>query len=80
MAFDIWLRAQAKWRGVVVYTLLEAVSRAVTDYIYQAAGSRELRLYALIAGLATTIFCLTQTVLLLMKDRDGDDAWPSIWS
>jgi hypothetical protein len=79
MAFDIWQRAQAKWRGLLVYVLLEAVMRVVTTFIQQRAESSGLLLYAAAVSIATAIFCLVQEYRLLMTDQEGDDAWPPIW-
>jgi hypothetical protein len=80
MAFDIWMRATAKWRGIVTYALLQAAMRFVTSYIFVAAESPGLKLYASLAGLFTSIFCLTQTWLLLTRDRPGDEGWPPLWA
>lgn len=80
MLFDLWTRAQAKWRGLLVYSLLQATTRFVTSVIYHEAETSGLRLYSSCVALATTVFCLTQLWLLLTTDRDGDEAWPPIWS
>lgn len=80
MMHEIWARAQAKWRGILVYTLLNGMTRFVTDYIYYQSGSQGLRMYAALAGLATAIFCLVQTWQLVMEDKDGDQTWPTLWA
>jgi hypothetical protein len=80
MAFDIWARAQLKWRGILVYTLLQAITRFVTQFIYTQSTHPALQLYASLVLLATTCFCLHRFYQLLTLDRDGDDAWPPIWS
>jgi len=80
MAQEIWARALAKWRGILVYALLQAVTRFVTAYIYHEAAVPGLRLYASLASLATSIFCFLQIWNLLTADQDGDEAWPPLWS
>lgn len=80
MLFEIWARAQAKWRGILVYALLNIAARLVTDYIYHQSNSKGLRIFAALAGLATAIFCLVQTWRLLTKDIDGDQDWPPLWA
>lgn len=79
MAYDIWDRVQSKWRGLLVYVLLEAVMRLVTTFIQQRAETPGLRLYAVVVSVGTAIFCLVQEWRLLMKDEEGDDTWPPIW-
>lgn len=80
MIHDLWDRAQAKWRGILVYSLLHAVTRFVTAFIHIRAETHGLKLYALLVSLAIGLFCLTQLWQLLTTDRDGDEDWPPIWS
>ncbi len=80
MLNDIWARAQVKWRGIVVYALLQAVTRFVTSVIYHQAEAPSLQLYASVVSAATGIFCVWSTWRLLTTDQDGDEAWPPIWS
>lgn len=79
MAFDIFMRVQAKWRGILVYSLLQAVTHFVTQVIYYGAAEPRLRLFANLVSLATTIYCLINTAALLMRDREGDEQWPPLW-
>lgn len=80
MAFEIWARATAKWRGIVVYVLLQAAMRVVTSWIYLEAPTQGWRLYASLAGLATSIYCVSRMWRLLMADEPGDEDWPPLWS
>ena len=80
MAHDIWARAQAKWRGIVVYTVLQAAMRFVTALINAQSPTAIVKLYASLALLATTVFTLVQMYRLLTRDEPGDEAWPPIWS
>lgn len=80
MAFDLWARAQSKWRGILVYTALQAAMRFVSAFIYgRALHVPGLQLYASVVQLATSVFCFTQILRLLTTDEDGDEAWPSLW-
>lgn len=79
MAFDIWARATAKWRGILVYILLQAVTDAVTKVIRFESEEPRIRLFASLVAIATTVFCLVNTILLLVRDRDGDEDWPPLW-
>lgn len=80
MAYDIWARATSKWRGIVVYVLLQAAMRFVTQVIIMEAPSRGYHLYASLAGLATSIYCLISLGRLLLRDEPGDENWPPLWS
>lgn len=80
MLYDIWARAQAKWRGIVVYSLLQAVTRFITAVIYHQSGSPGLQLYASVVSLATNLFCVFSLWRLLTADSEGDESWPPIWS
>jgi membrane associated rhomboid family serine protease len=80
MAFEIWARAQAKWRGVFVYAALHAAMQFVTTLISSGTSSPGLGLFASLAGAATGIYCLVMLWQLLFADREGDDSWPPIWS
>lgn len=80
VAFDIWARATAKWRGLLVYTALSMAMRIVTALIFAGDPTLGIRLFAAAASVATTVFCLTQTWRLLMSDSDGDEEWPPLWS
>lgn len=80
MLYDIWARAQAKWRGIVVYTLLQAVMRFVTNVIYYHTESSGWQLYASLVSLCTSMFCVWSLWQLLTEDQEGDQTWPPIWS
>lgn len=80
VAMDIWARATAKWRGMLVYVLLQASMRVVTSYILAHDPERGIHLFASLAGLSTTIYCLVMQWRLLMSDHDGDENWPPLWS
>lgn len=80
MAQEIWARATAKWRGILVYSLLQACMRFTTELIYRTAPTPGLRMYASLAGLATSIYTLIHLWKLLMTDEEGDANWPPIWS
>jgi hypothetical protein len=80
LAQEIWARATAKWRGILVYSLLQACMRFTTTLIYQSAHTPGLRMYASLAGLATSLYTLVRTWQLLMTDTEGDENWPPIWS
>lgn len=80
VAMEIWARATAKWRGIVVFVLLQAAMRFVTAYIHMEAPTQGLRLYASIAGLATSIYCFSSLWRLLLADHPGDENWPPLWS
>ncbi len=80
MLLDIWARATAKWRGILVYAVLHACNRFVNTYIMTVADTPGIRLYGALACAATSLFCLVQILLLLTTDRPGDEAWPPIWS
>jgi hypothetical protein len=79
MAFDIFVRVQTKWRGLLVYTLLQAFTHFVTRVVYYEADDPRLRIFANLVSIATTLYCFSNTVLLLFKDREGDEAWPPLW-
>lgn len=80
MAMEIWARATTKWRGILTYVLLQAAMRFVTSVILMSADTRGLRLYASLAGLATSIYCLVSMWKLLLSDAPGDENWPPLWS
>ena len=80
MAMEIWARATAKWRGILVYVLLQASMRFVTAVILMQDPERGLRLFASLAGLATSIYCFTMMWRLLLSDHPGDESWPPLWS
>lgn len=80
MAFEIWARATTKWRGILVYILLQAAMRFVTAVILMQGPSQGLRIFASLAGLATSIYCMVRMWTLLLKDEDGDENWPPLWS
>jgi len=77
---DLWGRATAKWRGIVVYALLQAITRFVTAVIFHGTAVPGLKLFASLVSLGTSLFCVISIYLLLTSDRDGDEAWPPIWS
>lgn len=79
MAFDIFLRIQAKWRGLLVFYLLQAVTNFVTRVIYYEADDARLRLFANLVAIATSLYCFINNALLLLRDREGDDKWPALW-
>jgi hypothetical protein len=80
LVHDIWARAQAKWRGILAYSVLQAAMRFVTALIMAHEPLAIVRLYASLALLATTIFTLVHMYRLLTRDEPGDEAWPPIWS
>lgn len=80
MPFDIFVRMTSKWRGILVYSLLQAITHAVTRVIFYEADDHRLRVFANLVSIATTLFCMINTVLLLLKDREGDEQWPPLWS
>lgn len=80
MAFEIWARATTKWRGILVYILLQASMRFVTGVILMQGPSQGLRLFASLAGLATSIYCMVRMWTLLLRDEAGDENWPPLWS
>jgi hypothetical protein len=80
MAFEIWSRAQAKWRGILVYVGLQVAMRLVTALIYDGTSSAGLRVFASLAGAATGIYCVLQMWNLLLSDQPGDESWPPLWS
>lgn len=80
MAFDIWARAQAKWRGILVYALLQLSMRLATAFILAAEPAPVIRVYANLANAAMGIFCLVNIWQLIMQDREGDQSWPPLWS
>lgn len=80
MAFDIFLRVQAKWRGILVYHLLSGFTSFVTRVIFFEAEDPRLKLFANFVAVATTLYCIINTALLLFKDREGDEGWPPLWS
>lgn len=80
LAFDIWERARSKWRGLLVYALLNAAMRFATELIMHGTSSRGLRLYASLAAVAVGVYCLVQQWRLLTADQPGDETWPPLWS
>lgn len=54
--------------------------RIVTGVILLQDPERGYRLFASLAGLATSIYCLVMMWRLLMSDHDGDEEWPPLWS
>lgn len=80
VAFEIWARATAKWRGMLVYILLQATMRFVTSVILMQEPTQGLRLYATLAGVATSIYCMVRMWTLMLKDEPGDENWPPLWS
>ena len=80
MAYEIWARAQAKWRAIVVFALLQAGMRFVSGLIFTQSPSAPVRLYASLALLATSTFCVVQMWRLLTRDEPGDESWPPLWS
>lgn len=80
MAYEIWTRATTKWRGILVYVLLQAAMRFVTGVILLEEPTRGLRLFAALAGLATSIYCFASIWRLLLSDHPGDENWPPLWS
>lgn len=79
MAFDIFARVQAKWRGLMVYMLLQAITHFVTRVIHFEAEDARIRLWANLVSIATTLYCFINTALLLLRDREGDEQWPNLW-
>ncbi|MFZ5824253.1 MAG: hypothetical protein ACOY94_07995 [Bacillota bacterium] len=79
MAFEIFMRAQAKWRGILVYILLQSVTHFVTRVIFYEAGDPRLRLFANLVSVATTVFCFVNIVRLVTRDSEGDEEWPRLW-
>lgn len=80
MAYEIWARAQAKWRGIVVFALLQAAMRFVSALIFAQSPSAGVQLYASLALAATSTFCVVQMWRLLTRDEAGDESWPALWS
>lgn len=80
MAFELWARATAKWRGLLVYTALSTAMRIVAALIFSQDPTLGIRLFVAAASVATTLFCLIQTWQLLMSDNPGDEDWPPLWS
>lgn len=80
MLFDIWNRATAKWRGIVVYALLQAATRFVTSVISYKADTAGWKLYAAGVSIAVSLFTITRMWQLLTADAEGDEEWPPIWS
>ncbi|HYF91457.1 MAG TPA: hypothetical protein VD969_04345 [Symbiobacteriaceae bacterium] len=80
MAYEIWARATAKWRGVLTYIVLQAAMHFVTSVILMSADTQGLRLYASLADLATSVYCLIRMGQLLLTDAPGDEDWPPLWS
>ncbi|HYG58997.1 MAG TPA: hypothetical protein VD902_13135 [Symbiobacteriaceae bacterium] len=80
MAHDIWARAQAKWRGILVFALLQLSMRVATAFILAAEPAPGIRIYANLANAALGIYCLLSIWRLIMSDQEGDEAWPQLWS
>lgn len=79
MAFDIFVRVQTKWRGLLVFALLQAFTHFVTRVIFFEADDARLKLFANLVSIGTTLYCLINTALLLLRDREGDEKWPPLW-
>jgi len=78
--YDLWNRATAKWRGILVYVLLQAVTRFVTGVIALEADTHWWKLYAALVSVGISLFCLTEMWRLLSTDSEGDENWPPLWS
>ncbi|MFZ5817194.1 MAG: hypothetical protein ACOY93_18180 [Bacillota bacterium] len=79
MATDLALRMMAKWRGFLVFTLLNAVTDVVTGIIRLETTDPRLHLFARGVAVVTALYCLINTALLLFCDREGDEGWPPLW-
>lgn len=79
MAFDIFVRVQAKWRGLLVYMLLQAFTHLATRLIIYKTPDSQVQLVANLVSLVTTLYCLINTSMLLFRDQDGDENWPPLW-
>lgn len=80
MLFDIWARAVSKWRGLLVFVLLNTASRMVTIVIQFRTDDPRILLYSSLISIAIGIYCIVQLILLLTRDREGDQDWPTIWA
>lgn len=79
MAYDLIARIQAKWRGLLVYVLLQGMTHFVTRVIFFEAHEPQLKIYANLVSIATTLYCFIKATVLLLQDREGDDQWPPLW-
>lgn len=80
MLHALWERFMLKWRGLLVYFLLDACSGPVYTALAGQAPTDGLRIFAHLASVATAIYCFSHEVLLLTTDRPGDEKWPPLWS
>jgi hypothetical protein len=80
MLFDIWARAVSKWRGLLVFILLNTASRMVAIVIQHRTDDSRVLLYSSLISMAIGMYCIVQLVLLLTRDREGDQDWPPIWA
>jgi|GEM_PF-2104832 len=79
MAFDLLLRMRAKWRGLLVFYLLNAGVDMLTQIIRLASSDPTIHVAARLVAVVTALFCLYNNAMLLFTDHEGDDRWPQFW-
>ncbi len=79
MAFDLLLRMQTKWRGLLVFFLLNIGVDALTQILRLYSSSAQMHLGSRLVAIVTALFCLYNTARLLFTDQEGDEGWPRFW-